>query len=88
MNNAYFVTNLKGSTMADLSLSRPQTHSGTQAAPKVRLSVFPRLLAVWRQRRHLDRLDAHMRRDLGLTDAQVHREVDRAVWDAPAIWRH
>lgn len=74
--------------MADLPLSRPEIHSGARVAPKVGLAVFPRVLAVWRQRRHLDRLDAHLRRDIGLSDAQVRREVDRTLWDAPSTWRY
>jgi uncharacterized protein YjiS (DUF1127 family) len=51
------------------------------------LSVFQRLFGVWRQRKHLDRLDAHMRRDIGLSEGQVHREVVRPIWDVPTTWR-
>ena len=44
-------------------------------------------LALERQRRALGRLDAHLRNDLGLTEADVAREVSRAPWDVPSHWR-
>lgn len=44
-------------------------------------------LALGRQRRALARLDAHLRNDLGLTEADVEREVSRAPWDVPSHWR-
>ncbi|MEX3016217.1 DUF1127 domain-containing protein [Gymnodinialimonas hymeniacidonis] len=73
--------------MADLSLSRPHIGCSAKTAPEVRLTVFQRIFGVWRQRQHLDRLDAHMRRDIGVTDAQIHREVERPIWDVPTTWR-
>lgn len=56
-------------------------------APKVQLGLLQRIFGVWRQRQHLGRLDAHMRRDIGLTDAQITQEVQRPLWDAPQTWR-
>lgn len=73
--------------MADLSLSRPHHGTGAKCAPEVRLTVFQRIFGVWRQRQHLNRLDAHMRRDIGISDAEVHREVERPIWDVPTTWR-
>ncbi|MEJ6391295.1 DUF1127 domain-containing protein [Gymnodinialimonas ulvae] len=73
--------------MADLPLSLPNVTSSVPSAPKVRLSVFRRMIAVWRQRQHLNRLDAHMRCDVGLSGAEVRREVGRPIWDAPSAWR-
>lgn len=43
-------------------------------------------IATWRQRRALARLDAHARRDLGLTGADVARESARPAWDVPQSW--
>jgi len=45
-------------------------------------------LGVWRQRRHLSGLDAHLRRDLGLSESDILREIDRPVWDVPQVWRY
>jgi uncharacterized protein YjiS (DUF1127 family) len=77
--------------MAQLRLSRPQhTAFGATAAacaPAANLSFFARVIAVWRERQHLRRLPAHMRRDIGLSDAQIARETQRPMWDAPQAWR-
>lgn len=45
------------------------------------------LLALWRQRRQLARLDARMLSDIGVTRDEAVREADRAIWDAPDHWR-
>ena len=37
--------------------------------------------AVARERRHLQSLDAHMLKDLGLTRVDVMRETERPFWD-------
>lgn len=50
-------------------------------------SVFTKLDALYRQRRALDRLDAHLRRDVGLSDTDINNEVNRPVWDIPAWWQ-
>lgn len=77
--------------MADMPLTRPHQASLSEAvaacAPKVQLSLLQRVIGVWRQRQHLDRLPAHMRRDIGLSDAQVARETQRPLWDVPQNWR-
>jgi hypothetical protein len=56
-------------------------------APTLELGLFQRIFGVWRQRQHLDRLPAHMRRDIGLSDGQIAQEVARPLWDAPQTWR-
>lgn len=43
--------------------------------------------AIWRQRRALAELPEHLRRDVGLTEAEIRRELARPVWDAPQFWR-
>ncbi|MBF9045163.1 DUF1127 domain-containing protein [Rhodobacterales bacterium HKCCE4037] len=73
--------------MADLTLSRPSIGHGAQPAPEVRLTVLKRIFGTWRQRQHLGRLDTRMRRDIGVTEAQVRAEVSRPMWDVPASWR-
>ncbi|OAN73028.1 hypothetical protein A8B78_19170 [Jannaschia sp. EhC01] len=77
--------------MAHLPLSRPQQASLSRAvaacAPKVQLTLLQRLLGVWRQRQHLDRLPHHLRRDIGLSDAEIAQEVQRPIWDVPHTWR-
>ncbi|QXT39138.1 DUF1127 domain-containing protein [Gymnodinialimonas ceratoperidinii] len=77
--------------MAHLPLSRPQHASfgatAAACAPKANLSLFARVIAVWRERQHLNRLPEHMRRDIGLSDAQIARETQRPLWDAPQAWR-
>ena len=51
------------------------------------LTIMTNAVGVWRQRRHLDGLDAHLRRDLGLLESDVQREIERSVWDVPQTWR-
>ncbi len=88
----YFVTKQKGTAMAHLPLSRPHQATLSEAvaacAPKVQLTLLQRVVGVWRQRQHLNRLPEHMRRDIGLTDAQIDAEVQRPLWDVPQTWRH
>ncbi len=43
--------------------------------------------AAWRQRRALEGLDAHARRDLGLSESDIHIESARPIWDVPQNWR-
>lgn len=43
--------------------------------------------AVWRSRRALARLDAHLLRDIGVSDFHAAQEAKRALWDAPTPWR-
>lgn len=56
-------------------------------APTLEQGFLTRMLGVWRQRQHLDRLPDHMRRDIGLTDTQIAQEVAKPMWDAPQTWR-
>ena len=77
--------------MAHLPFTRPQQARITEAvaacAPKVQLSLAQRVFGVWRQRRQLDRLPQHLRRDIGVTDATIMQEVQRPLWDVPQTWR-
>ena len=45
------------------------------------LDLIQRLDAAYRDRRHFERLDDHMLRDIGLTDHATRR------WDAPEMMR-
>lgn len=73
--------------MAHMPLSRPVQGCVVSVAPQARLTTLQRLFAVWRQRQHLGRLPEHLRRDLGLCDREIAREVARPIWDVPATWR-
>lgn len=50
------------------------------------LTFLRAAVTAWRQRRALERLDAHARRDLGLSEADVAREAHRPAWDVPQNW--
>jgi len=53
-------------------------------------AIFATLLkfqAVWRQRKQLSEMDAHIRTDLGLSDAAIESEIRRPIWDAPRNWK-
>lgn len=45
--------------------------------------VIRLMLDVWGERRALERLDARMLADIGLSEADARRESARAVWDTP-----
>ena len=59
-------------------------------SPLLRLSPL-RLLAALaanrRSRQALARLDAHLLRDVGLTQDRARAEAARPVWDVPRSWR-
>ena len=64
---------------ATTRLTAPARPSGN---PFARLmGLFVRLDAAYRDRRALEKLDDHLRRDIGLTDHATRR------WDAPEIMR-
>jgi uncharacterized protein YjiS (DUF1127 family) len=66
--------------MAYALVSRPVTTSRRTGI----LTFLTVGLAAWRQRRALSRLDAHARRDLGLSDRDVFTESTRPIWSVPA----
>ena len=68
--------------MASITLSR----SVRGRRPNLVTTVL-NALAVWRQRRHLGELDAHLLRDIGVTEQDLQREMERPVWDVPQNWR-
>jgi len=43
-------------------------------------------LANRRSRNNLRTLDAHMLNDVGLTEREAQKEVNRPVWDVPGHW--
>ena len=55
--------------------------------PSPPLPAPPRALALHRSRRGLTQLDAHMLRDIGLTEAEARVEAARPLWDAPEHWQ-
>ncbi len=70
------------STHAHCDTIRSVTRRKPQAAGLLR-----RLFGTWQQRQHLDRLDPHLLRDIGLTEDDVRREIKRPVWDNPSHWQ-
>ena len=58
-----------------------------RAEPKGIVSALFTLQARWRQRKHLSEMDAHIREDLGLSEADIQAELRRPFWDAPRNWR-
>ena len=55
--------------------------------PLSALDMVTKALSIWRERQHLQELDAHRLSDLGLTRTDVEIETNRPVWDAPNRWR-
>ncbi|HID67559.1 MAG TPA: DUF1127 domain-containing protein, partial [Roseibacterium sp.] len=55
--------------------------------PMVQLTYLQRIFGVWRQRQQLSRLPAHRRDDIGVSTADVTREIQRPIWDVPQTWR-
>jgi uncharacterized protein YjiS (DUF1127 family) len=64
-------------------MSRPATQRFGFAGV---LSFFVGLDAAYRQRRHLSEMDRAQREDLGLTRAEITKELARPVWNAPQHW--
>ena len=64
-------------------------HAGLRSTPTLP-SLAGRVLAalaIWRQRRALAELPDHLRRDVGLTEAEIRAELNRPVWHVPQFWR-
>lgn len=59
---------------------------GTRSLPAVRKFNLWFMDALYRQRRTLNDLDAHMLDDIGITKAEAEAEANRPVWDVPAFW--
>lgn len=62
--------------------------SCTTGSPR-RTSLFAHvhgMLSVWRQREKLRSLDRHLLKDIGLSETDVAREVQRPIWDVPTHW--
>ena len=43
-------------------------------------------LSIWRERNDLANLNAHLLKDIGVSEAEAKAEASRPVWDAPARW--
>lgn len=68
--------------------------ASTKAAPAPsRVTTYGvwRLVTYWanlyRQRRDLAKLDSHLLKDIGVTEAEAQKEANRPVWDVPNHWR-
>lgn len=70
--------------MAVFSFARSRMLPRGAAAPRLSLRD---MLALYRQRRALLRLDAAALADLGLSKQEAVAEANRPFWDAPAYWQ-
>ena len=43
-------------------------------------------LDLWKTRRALARLDAHLLKDIGVSAEEARREADLTIWDVPNNW--
>lgn len=51
------------------------------------LSTLLSMFAVARQRKQLADLDAHLLRDIGISEQDLSNEISRPLWDVPQNWR-
>jgi uncharacterized protein YjiS (DUF1127 family) len=69
-------------------------HAPSLSRPSARRETFFRrafhhltqALALRRHRSALGKLDPHILRDIGLTQAQAEAEASRPLWDVPEHW--
>jgi uncharacterized protein YjiS (DUF1127 family) len=54
---------------------------------KSRVGLFA-LIALWRSRQQLAKLDETQLADIGISQASATNEAGRAPWDVPAHWRN
>jgi uncharacterized protein YjiS (DUF1127 family) len=66
------------------TLSAHAPRSGLLARVQHLLSLG---LATRRHRRALLKLEPHLLRDIGLTEADARAEASRPFWDVPSHWR-
>ncbi|MCK0142696.1 DUF1127 domain-containing protein [Aliiroseovarius sp. F20344] len=52
------------------------------------LTWVANMLETRRERQALAELDAYRLEDIGLTEAEAHREATRPLWDVPAHWQY
>lgn len=52
------------------------------------LTWVANMLKTRRERQVLADLDAHRLKDIGLTEAEAHREANRPLWDVPTHWQY
>lgn len=58
------------------------------SAPRRARLNLARIIALYRSRTALARLDADQLDDVGLTFDDAHREARRPVWDVPNGWHY
>jgi len=65
---------------------RTATLQSCRTPSRAGISLFS-WASLWKSRRDLARLDAHLQEDLGLNDHQIRAEINKPVWDVPQNWR-
>ncbi|MEL6168041.1 MAG: DUF1127 domain-containing protein [Pseudomonadota bacterium] len=61
-------------------------YAGSAVTPGL-VSRLLTALSIWRERTHLNQLDAHLLRDIGYDRKAADLESRRSVWDAPERWQ-
>ena len=51
------------------------------------LGLLAALNALWRQRKALSELDAHLLEDVGVSMEMAKNEANRPFWDIPSHWK-
>ena len=70
-----------------MALTDFTTHTvRTAAAPTGPRSSIATVLAVWRSRRALARLDDAALSDIGISYKRASQEAVKPIWDVPATW--
>lgn len=73
--------------MAHTTASRALPTAGRASSRPTLAERIAATFAIWRQRRALASLPPYLRKDVGLTEAQIDREARRLLWDVPKHWR-
>ena len=69
-----------------MTLTRKFSTYAQVSGGKTLVSRLFLILSIWHERKALDKLDAHLLNDIGISKVQARSEVVRKVWDAPERW--
>lgn len=70
-----------------MALTDFNTRTAFAAAPKASRFSLTHMLAVWRSRHALAKLDARALDDIGVSARNAADEAAKPIWDVPATWR-
>ena len=69
-----------------MTLSAKQATFARKMGRKTLVSRVFLFLSLWRERNQLKNLNAHLLKDIGVTEAEARAEANRPFWDAPHRW--